>query len=126
MADWISRATLDIIGVAGVGQNFNALHDHDSILNTAYRRAFNTADDATVVAFLETMENLILVSMLGHLPLKRNVEVQAAVKVVREVSKKVVEGRPSQGALCADESSKDVLATALQSGTFSDETWWIR
>lgn len=38
--DWASRATLDIIGVAGMGQDFNALADPNNELNNTYKAIF--------------------------------------------------------------------------------------
>ena len=37
VGEWASRATLDIIGVAGMGQDFNSLADPDTELNKTYR-----------------------------------------------------------------------------------------
>ena len=39
--DWASRATLDIIGVAGMGQDFNAIADPENELNITYRTIFS-------------------------------------------------------------------------------------
>ena len=36
--DWASRATLDIIGLAGLGQDFNAIADPSNDLNQTYRK----------------------------------------------------------------------------------------
>ncbi len=37
---WTSRAALDIIGVAGMGQDFNAIQDPDTELSVTYRKVF--------------------------------------------------------------------------------------
>ena len=41
MGEWTSRATLDIIGMAGMGHDFNSLRDSENKLNTTYRTVFN-------------------------------------------------------------------------------------
>src|SRR3954453_21111327 len=37
VSNWASRATLDIIGVAGMDHDFDSLHDPDNTLNKSYR-----------------------------------------------------------------------------------------
>lgn len=39
---WVSRAALDIIGVAGLGKDFQAIQDPDNELHQTYRRIFST------------------------------------------------------------------------------------
>lgn len=39
--DWASRATLDIIGVAGFGEDFKALSDPDNELSRTYKNVFS-------------------------------------------------------------------------------------
>jgi hypothetical protein len=41
VAKWSSRATLDIIGQAGMGKDFDALRDPDNKLNMHYQNVFN-------------------------------------------------------------------------------------
>ena len=38
---WASRATLDIIGLAGMGRDFNAIQDPNNELNQTYRNMFS-------------------------------------------------------------------------------------
>lgn len=44
VAHWISRASFDIIGLAGFDYRFNALEDESEEVYRAYRRMFNVAD----------------------------------------------------------------------------------
>ena len=41
VSDWTSRATLDIIGVAGMGRDFEALKNPDNELNQTYKTIFH-------------------------------------------------------------------------------------
>lgn len=41
VGNWTSRATLDIIGLSGMGQDFNALQDPDNKLHQTYKLIFN-------------------------------------------------------------------------------------
>jgi hypothetical protein len=49
---WLSRATLDIIGVAGMGQDFNAIRDPNTELNVTYRKVFTPSRGAQILGFL--------------------------------------------------------------------------
>ena len=48
IGSWSSRATLDIIGVAGVGKDFDALTNPDTELNETYRQIFERNTSASV------------------------------------------------------------------------------
>ena len=41
VGNWTSRATLDIIGLSGMGQDFNSLQDPNNKLNRTYKVVFN-------------------------------------------------------------------------------------
>ena len=41
VGNYTSRATLDIVGLAGMGNDFNSLRNPDNKLNTMYRKVFN-------------------------------------------------------------------------------------
>jgi hypothetical protein len=44
ISHWISRATFDVIGLAGFDYHFHSLHDESEEVYLAYRRMFNVAD----------------------------------------------------------------------------------
>lgn len=48
VAKWSSRATLDIIGQAGMGQDFEALRDPDNKLNMHYQNVFSFGKNAKI------------------------------------------------------------------------------
>ena len=49
VCEWMSRATLDIIGVAGMGQEFNAIQHPDSELYQTYQKLFKSSQIAHVM-----------------------------------------------------------------------------
>lgn len=49
---WASRVTLDIIGVAGLGQDFNAIQNPESPLNVTYRTIFSPSRSGQILAVL--------------------------------------------------------------------------
>lgn len=40
---WVSRATLDIIGLSGMGRDFNTLQEPDNELSKTYAKVFNAS-----------------------------------------------------------------------------------
>ncbi|KAF8167846.1 cytochrome P450 [Crassisporium funariophilum] len=44
VAHWISRASFDVIGLAGFGYDFHGVHDESEEVYSAYRKMFNIAD----------------------------------------------------------------------------------
>ena len=46
--NWAGRATLDIIGVAGLGHDFHAIKDPENSLNQTYRKLFTPTPRAII------------------------------------------------------------------------------
>jgi cytochrome P450 len=114
---WLSRATLDIIGVAGMGYDFRALQDPDTELNVTYRSIFTPSRQAKILGILGLF---IPTQLLRLLPVKRNDDVNAAAQSIRKVSRQLIEEK--QAALAAKrQTGKDILSVALESGGFTVE-----
>ncbi|KAF2848656.1 cytochrome P450 [Plenodomus tracheiphilus IPT5] len=117
--DWASRATLDIIGLAGMGKDFDSLSNPDNELNETYRQIFSGNRGAQVIQ--------LLLSMLPHwvairLPLKRNDEIGNAVGTIKKVARDLIkEKRAKLERGEAKDSDTDILSVALSSGGFTDE-----
>src|SRR2546423_4538318 len=69
IGEWSSRATLDIIGLAGMGQDFNSLRDPNTKLNRVYRSVFQPNRSAQILGLLQIF---IPPWILQKLPLQRN------------------------------------------------------
>ena len=50
--DWASRATLDIIGLAGLGRDFNSIKDPDNELIRTYKTIFSPGRGGQILAVL--------------------------------------------------------------------------
>ena len=50
--EWASRATLDIIGAAGLGHEFDAIRDPSNELNQVYRRIFAPGPTGQILGIL--------------------------------------------------------------------------
>jgi cytochrome P450 len=115
-ASWASRVTLDIIGVAGMGHDFNAVERDDSELNTTYRLVFQPGNNARL---LQRLSLFIPPSFLNKLPIKRNIEVQKAREIIRRTCFALVEEKKEK--LKKGITDKDILSVAIESGGFDDE-----
>jgi cytochrome P450 len=117
VGSWASRVTLDIIGVAGMGHDFNAIDDPKSELNSCYRAIFQHNRAGHILNLL----GLILPAwFIRNLPLKRNVQIQEARKLIRKVCFDLINMKRAK--LEKGQSrDKDILSVAIESGGFSDE-----
>jgi cytochrome P450 len=118
MSGWTSRGTLDIIGVAGLGQDFNTISEPDSDLNKTYRKLFApswTARIFTIVGFV--VPNVIL----RNLPLKRNDDVMEAARIIKRTCLDLIQAKKQMIEKADGQFDVDILSVAIRSGTFTDE-----
>jgi cytochrome P450 len=117
IGEWASRATLDIIGLAGVGQDFDSLTNPENELNQTYRSIFAGDRGAQIVLVILGM----LPSWLVHrLPLEQNDKIGRAVKIIKNTARKsIAEKRANMQAGKSKEI--DILSVAMESGGFTDE-----
>ena len=116
-AEWIHRATLDIIGVAGMNKSFNAIEDPNTELATTYRKIFEPSRQATALGVLSLIFPRYLVRMI---PVRRNGEITEASNSIRRVCREMVLEKERQIAASKSEE-KDILSVAMRSGTFPVE-----
>jgi cytochrome P450 len=117
VGEWVSRATLDIIGLAGMGQDFRALQDPTSDLNRVYRAVFQPDRTAQILALLQFFLPHVI---LRNLPLARNKNVHAASMVARNTSRQLVQQK-KQRLANKEPMQPDIISVALESGGFTDE-----
>lgn len=136
---WASRATLDIIGLAGLGRDFGALKDPNNELTATYRSMLNPDGAARFLALLGLVFPRWLVTAL---PFRRNSDVIVASQFLRQTCADLVQekkaklqaskrteeaeaeakhsGRSSGGTNVERVTDVDILSVALESGGFSD------
>lgn len=117
IGDWVSRATLDIIGLAGMGQDFEAIKDPTNDLNQTYRKIFSPSKSQQILAML----SLFLPDWLTqNLPVKRNEDIMAAAGLARATSRRLIRQKKEQ--LEKNEgNNRDIITVALASGGFTEE-----
>jgi cytochrome P450 len=117
IASWVSRATLDIIGLAGMGQDFNALQDPQNELIRAYEGIFEQNSQAKILGIL----GLFLPRwFLRALPLARNQKLSGGVRTIRRVSHELIQQKKRKMGQ-EKRTDIDILSVALESGAFTDE-----
>lgn len=117
IGDWSSRATLDIIGVAGLGQDFNALKDPENELNVTYRTIFSASRGAQLLQLIFSMMPQWL---LVALPMKRNEEIGNAVRTIKKVALDLIQNKRAKLEK-GGRTDLDILSVALESGGFTDD-----
>ncbi|MCJ1281889.1 hypothetical protein MMC26_001212 [Xylographa opegraphella] len=118
LATWMSRATLDIIGVAGMGQDFNSIEDPETELYITYKKIFHPSKAARLIGLASMF---IPIQLLRMLPLKRNDEIMAASDVIKSVSRNLIRSKQRKMADEKGRADVDILSVALESGGFSEE-----
>ncbi|KFY07091.1 hypothetical protein V492_07464 [Pseudogymnoascus sp. VKM F-4246] len=117
VGQWFNRVTLDIIGLAGMGQDFNAIADPAGDLHQAYARTFRPSRQATI---LQILSIFVPHAIIRNLPMKHNREVNKSVKVIRDTCKSLII-KKKQRLANGLEADVDILSVALESGAFTNE-----
>ena len=115
--DWASRATLDIIGTAGMGQDFNAIADPSNELNVTYRTIFKPSTAAKV---MQLASLFIPEGIIRHLPVKRNEEFKEAIRTIKRISGDLVRSKRAKLEK-GERTDTDILSVAIESGGFTDD-----
>lgn len=120
ISNWASRASLDIIGVAGMDHDFDSLRDPNNNLNQSYRKLTSSLP--------LIMRILFVVSLLfgnpawiHSLPTKRNKDVKESSKVIRNVARQMIRQKKAKLEDPNSETGIDIISVALTSGTFDEE-----
>ncbi|KAJ5316934.1 hypothetical protein PENANT_c030G05824 [Penicillium antarcticum] len=120
VSNWASRATLDIIGVAGMDHDFDSLQDPDNTLNKSYRLIMRTPPDWLKLIFVFSF--LIGYPRLSRkIPSNWNEEIEKSGEVIRNVARQMIRQKKAKMEDPAAETGIDIVSVALSSGTFDEE-----
>lgn len=114
---WLSRATLDIIGLAGSGQDFRTIAKPDSEISSTYRKAFEFNRTGQILGVLGLF---IKPKFLQSLPFRYNIYADKAQSLIRSVSFDLIQGK-KQTIKKIPDHGRDIISIALKSGGFTDE-----
>jgi len=115
--NWASRVTLDIIGIAGLGRDFDAIKNPNNRLTQAYARIFKPSRQARILQLLGMMISPRIVALL---PVKRNEDIGVAAGLIRAECAEIIQEKKQKLAQ-KEPSDPDILSVALESGGFTDE-----
>lgn len=117
VGNFSSRATLDIIGLCGMGQDFGSLKDQDNKLNQTYRRLFSQRRADRIMGLISIFMPWWLMS---RLPVRRNFDVVASAEYIKQVCRDLIAKKREQLER-KEKTEVDIISVALQSGGFTDE-----
>ena len=118
LSHWTSRATLDIIGLAGVGQDFGCLQNPDNELMSAYRRVFHPTGQ---VKFLNLLAVILPFWLITALPLQRNDDIRTAAATIRRICRELIQLKKTSIEKQGKNSGIDIISVALESKAFSED-----
>ncbi|KAJ3481183.1 hypothetical protein NLG97_g7888 [Lecanicillium saksenae] len=122
VSHWASLATLDIIGMAAMGRDFDAIRDPENPLVSQYTRVFEAQSILRLYLILGTV---LPQWMIEEIPMKRIREFRDASRTIRRVCQDIINEKRAK--LLAQKQDKtqqpdvDILSIALESGQFTDE-----
>ncbi|KAL6695233.1 cytochrome P450 [Trichoderma pleuroticola] len=120
MHDWTTRATLDIIGIAGMGFDFGSLRDPGNRVHQEYKRITSMSRRPNLFLGVARAFGLESVFRLGLKMQPTELRIRdAAMATVRGIAAQMVQNervKEKQGG-----ESFNIISVAMRSGNFSDE-----
>jgi cytochrome P450 len=121
-----SRATLDIIGLSGMGQDFNSLAIADNKLSQTYANVLKVDRSSWLSTFLQLAPIFLPNWFLVALPIQRNADLNAATTYIKQTCRDLIATKrkkldTEKAAGGEAKISRDILTVALQSNAFDDE-----
>lgn len=118
--NWASRATLDIIGVAGMDHDFDSLRDPSNPLSLGYKKIFTPPGFFSKILIIISIL-LIPGKYMQKLPTKRNKDIHEGGETIRDVARQTIREKKEKMKDPDAQQSVDIVSVALRSGTFDDE-----
>ena len=118
ISKWNSRATLDIIGTAGLGLEFGSLDNPNNELNVIYSKVLQPSQSSRILAFI----SLVLPPRLLRLiPTSFNSDIVSASQAIRRIAAEMIREKRQKMIQNPDTIDLDILSQAIGSEGFSDE-----
>ncbi|KKK26304.1 hypothetical protein ARAM_001567 [Aspergillus rambellii] len=115
---WSTRATLDIIGLAGMGCDFESLKDPNNHLVRQYRQLRQEPSrKESLILFVLSLFSRYPNSLLSRFPTQRVKQIRAASDRIRQACTEVVATKKRE---LGQEKNGDIIDIALRSEVFSD------
>ena len=108
--DWLSRATLDIIGEAGFGTNFDTLGNSEAPIREIYQKFFKS--DSSWDQLSHGLRYLTPLAM--YLPMKTNREFLAACKRLVGIASTIIRDKQSRKVSNTLSEEKNIIALVVR------------
>lgn len=118
LREYVSRATLDNIGLAGMGYDFQTLKQPDGELRQHFRKVI--LDQTKVFSYVGLLSRYVDMRILLKVPLRKLREIVEASYYLRAVSLGVIQERKEKLQKSEDMAGKDIITVALASGVFQE------
>lgn len=103
--EWLNRTTLDIIGQAAFGTDFNSLDYPETPLRQAYRLVFAFDLSSRILHGLQSF-----IPATKYIPSKMNSDMQESRGIIVDEANAIIESKYDQ----ADKQSKDILSLIIR------------
>ena len=113
--DWLSRATLDIIGEAGFGADFDTLHHPDTPIRQAYQRFFIFDNWSRLFHALHSQTRLA-----RFLPMKANYELMASRRRILSFASEIISDKQSKRFSQTLSREKNIIALIVRDNSTSN------
>ncbi|PWY78343.1 cytochrome P450 monooxygenase [Aspergillus heteromorphus CBS 117.55] len=123
--NWVSRATLDIIGVTGMNRDFNSLHDPSNDLAHHYHRISSSPPTRLEIGLFLAGLVLGTAHLVSKLPFSRNRLIDESADYIRNVARQMI--REARETTTTTDEKKtptdaiDIISVALESDAFTEE-----
>lgn len=114
---WASKVTLDIIGVAGLGREFNTIHNADDPLAKAYDELTQPSVDKSIYFALSGLLGMKIVKLL---PWELNKVFARITSTLSDSCKRMIQEKRGAIKGGADDHF-DILSLLIKSNNFSDD-----
>jgi cytochrome P450 len=112
-----SRLTLDIIGPAAVGRDFQSLENEDDPVSQAYSAILKPSSDTLLLFALSVLFPQWLVKLV---PVRANIELPRRISYLRRVFHDILREKRTQLTEKPSDVDGDILGTMMRGGEFSD------
>ncbi|KAJ9259222.1 hypothetical protein DTO195F2_5039 [Paecilomyces variotii] len=119
--NWVGRAALDIIGVAGMDQDFDSLRNPSGRLNESYHKVFTMPSFGTKMLLL--LGRIIGdIAWVQSLPTKRNKDIQDGRQTIRDVARQMIREKREKLKDADSKTGLDIISVAMSGdSTFEEE-----
>ena len=117
--DPVSRAALDIIGLAGCSFDFNSLNGDETQNQMVrdYRKAFGVSPSNRIRCLLA---HVLPAWMVDRVPIQRNRDIALVTRLVRKLAQRIISEKRQRKTQEEKHSKADFLDKAMQGGGFPD------